>query len=98
MLGLGEEKEEVVKAMKDLVESGCDLLTLGQYLQPTPKHLPVIEYVHPDRFEAYKKIGTELGFRAVFSGPFVRSSYMAENLLKAARESKELAGFVRWDS
>ncbi|MBI2340004.1 MAG: lipoyl synthase [Deltaproteobacteria bacterium] len=88
MLGLGEEEEEVIGAMRDLVESGCDLLTLGQYLQPTPKHLPVVEYIHPDRFNTFKQIGEEIGFRAVFSGPFVRSSYMAENFLKAARESK----------
>ncbi|MBI4412459.1 MAG: lipoyl synthase [Deltaproteobacteria bacterium] len=90
MLGLGETEEEVVGAMKDLVNSGCDLLTLGQYLQPTPKHLPVVEYIHPDRFEAFKKIGMELGFGAVFAGPFVRSSYMAENFFQMTKSPDAL--------
>lgn len=81
MLGLGETEEEVKEAMKDLFENGCDLLTLGQYLQPSLQHIPVHEYVHPDQFKAYERFGKELGFKAVFSGPFVRSSYLADELL-----------------
>lgn len=82
MLGLGEIKKDVLKAMQDLVDHGCDLLTLGQYLQPSQKHLPVKEFVHPDQFAEYKMLGEEMGFRAVFSGPFVRSSYLADELIK----------------
>lgn len=78
MLGLSETREELQEAMQDLLKHGCRMLTLGQYLQPTPKHLPVTEYIHPDRFEEYKSIGLALGFKAVFSGPFVRSSYLAD--------------------
>jgi len=82
MLGLGETKEDVIKSMNDLHQHGCDLLTLGQYLQPTQKHLPVAEYIHPDLFDEYRKIGLKIGFKAVFSGPFVRSSYLADELIK----------------
>lgn len=78
MLGLGETKEEVIETMQDLVNVGCDILTLGQYLQPTPKHLPVKEFVTPVQFAEYKEIGLKLGFRYVESGPLVRSSYHAE--------------------
>lgn len=78
MLGLGETKEEVIETMQDLVGAGCDILTLGQYLQPTPKHLPVKEFVTPAQFAEYKEIGLKLGFRYVESGPLVRSSYHAE--------------------
>lgn len=78
MLGLGEAKEEVIETMQDLVGAGCDILTLGQYLQPTPKHLPVKEFVTPAQFAEYKEIGLKLGFRYVESGPLVRSSYHAE--------------------
>ncbi len=77
MLGLGETEEEVVAAMRDLREVGVDILTLGQYLQPTRQHLPVVEYVHPEKFERLKKIGEELGFLSVAAGPLVRSSYKA---------------------
>lgn len=80
MLGLGETKEELLEAMKDLLDHQCDLLTLGQYLQPTQKHLPVKEYIHPDQFKEYQEIGKQMGFKAVFSGPFVRSSYLADEL------------------
>jgi len=80
MLGLGEEKEEVLKTLQDLRQAGCDMITLGQYLQPTPQHLPVKEYIHPDQFDEYKKEALSLGFRTVFSGPFVRSSYLAEEV------------------
>jgi len=81
MLGLGELEEEVIESMKDLRSVGCDILTLGQYLQPTTKHLPVFEFVTPDQFAKYEKIGLELGFRFVESGPLVRSSYRAEKHL-----------------
>jgi lipoic acid synthetase len=77
MLGLGETREEVRAAMEDLVHQGTDILTLGQYLQPTPEHLPVVRFVHPDEFAEYKEWGEQLGFRHVESGPLVRSSYHA---------------------
>jgi lipoyl synthase len=78
MLGLGETEDEVIELMEDLRGAGCQLLTIGQYLQPTKKHLPVQEYIHPDQFAKYKSLGLELGFKFVESGPLVRSSYMAE--------------------
>jgi len=81
MLGLGELEEEVIESMKDLRGVGCDILTIGQYLQPTTKHLPVAEFVRPEQFAKYEKIGLELGFRFVESGPLVRSSYRAEKHL-----------------
>ncbi|WKZ64929.1 MAG: lipoyl synthase [Flavobacteriales bacterium] len=78
MLGLGESEQEVLEAMDDLRSVGVDILTLGQYLQPTKEHLPVAEFVHPDRFARFKEIGLAKGFRYVESGPLVRSSYHAE--------------------
>ena len=78
MLGLGEREEEVLRTMDDLRGSGCEVLTLGQYLQPTGKHMPVSEYIHPDQFARYKEMALEKGFRAVESSPLVRSSYHAE--------------------
>lgn len=81
MLGLGETKEEVIDAMKDLREADVDILTLGQYLQPTPKHLPVVEFITPEVFDELKEIGLEMGFKYVESGPLVRSSYHAEKHL-----------------
>lgn len=81
MLGLGESKDEVIEAMQELREVDVDILTLGQYLQPTPKHLPVVEFVTPEFFEELKEIGLEMGFRYVESGPLVRSSYHAEKHL-----------------
>ena len=78
MLGLGESKEEIASVMRDLVAHGCDILTLGQYLQPTPRHLPVIKYYHPDEFSILRDVGIRLGFRHVEAGPLVRSSYHAE--------------------
>jgi lipoic acid synthetase len=81
MLGLGESFEEVVETMDDLRSVDCQILTLGQYLQPTPKHLPVVEFIHPDTFAELKKIGLKKGFRYVESGPLVRSSYHAEKHL-----------------
>ena len=78
MLGLGESEEEVLETMQDLRSVGCDIVTLGQYLQPTPKHLPVAAFVTPQQFEKYKNEGIKMGFRYVESGPLVRSSYHAE--------------------
>lgn len=78
MLGLGETDDELFKAMDDLVSNGCDVLTLGQYLQPTKNHLEVKEYVHPDKFAYFKEVGLSKGFDFVESGPLVRSSYHAE--------------------
>ncbi len=78
MLGLGETVEEVREAMQDLVENGLDILTLGQYLQPTKMHLEVIEYIHPDKFAFYKEEGLKIGLKYVESGALVRSSYHAE--------------------
>lgn len=78
MLGLGETKEEVLETMQDLRNSGVNILTLGQYLQPTKAHLPVAEFITPETFAEYKNRGLEMGFRYVESGPLVRSSYHAE--------------------
>jgi lipoyl synthase len=78
MLGLGETQDEVLKAMDHLVENGCDILTLGQYLQPTKMHHEVIEYIHPDVFAFYKDEGLKKGLKYVESGPLVRSSYHSE--------------------
>ncbi|MBX2972492.1 MAG: lipoyl synthase [Flavobacteriales bacterium] len=81
MLGLGETDQEVEESMDDLRSVGVDILTLGQYLQPTKKHLPVAEFIHPDRFARFKEVGMAKGFRYVESGPLVRSSYHAEKHL-----------------
>lgn len=78
MVGLGETPEEIFQAMDDLVAHGCDILTLGQYLQPTKMHLEVAEFIHPDLFAEYREIGLQKGFKYVESGPLVRSSYHAE--------------------
>lgn len=78
MLGLGETEDEIVQTMDDLIGIGCEVFTIGQYLQPTTNHLPVAEYVAPEIFEKYKKIGLAKGFRFVESSPLVRSSYRAE--------------------
>jgi lipoyl synthase len=78
MLGLGETEEELLQAMRDLRSSNCDILTLGQYLQPTLKHLPVVEFVTPAKFAEYKVQAEEMGFVHVASGPMVRSSYHAD--------------------
>ena len=82
MLGLGETESEVIEAMEDLVAVGLNVLTLGQYLQPTPKHLPVKEFISPEQFDKYKHIGLKLGIQYVESGPLVRSSYKAEKHLE----------------
>lgn len=78
MLGLGERKEEVLQTMEDLRNSGVDVITIGQYLQPTNKHLPVMRFVHPDEFAEYREAGYQMGFDYVESGPLVRSSYHSE--------------------
>jgi lipoyl synthase len=82
MLGLGETEEEVIQVMDDLIKVGCEVLTIGQYLQPSLKHLPVKEYIRPEQFEKYRVIGLEKGFRHIESGPLVRSSYHAEKHVK----------------
>ncbi len=82
MLGLGETKEEVLELLRDLREVGCDFLTIGQYLQPRPDRLPVVRFVPPEEFGEYKRIGEGMGFRAVASGPFVRSSFHAFEMFK----------------
>ncbi len=78
MVGLGETEQEVIETMEDLRMVGVDVMTIGQYLQPTKKHLPVVEFIHPDKFKQYKEIGLKMGFKYVESGPLVRSSYHAE--------------------
>ncbi len=84
MLGHGETREEVVRTLKDLRDTGCRMLSIGQYLQPTRSHLEVVEYVHPEVFAEYRDIGKELGFDHVESGPLVRSSFKAEQQARAA--------------
>ena len=81
MLGLGESEQEILETIQDLRNVGVEVLTLGQYLQPTLKHLPVVEFINPEKFEYYKIKGLEMGFRYVESGPLVRSSYHAEKHL-----------------
>jgi lipoic acid synthetase len=80
MLGLGETEEQVINVMKRLLEVNCDMLTLGQYLQPTTKHIKVVEYITPEKFDYYKDIALSMGFKRVASAPLVRSSYYAEDL------------------
>jgi lipoic acid synthetase len=82
MLGLGETEEEILQCMDDLREAGVDIVTFGQYLQPTANHFPIDRYVSPDEFEKYRQWGLEKGFLEVVSGVFVRSSYRAEQVLK----------------
>lgn len=81
MLGLGETEDEVIETMEDLKSVNVDILTLGQYLQPTPKHLPIAEFITPEKFDEYRELGLKMGFRYVESGPLVRSSYHAEKHL-----------------
>jgi lipoic acid synthetase len=82
MLGLGEQPEEVVQVLRDLLDAGCRILTLGQYLQPSAEHLPVERFVTPEEFEGWRKKALEMGFREVASGPFVRSSYHAQEIFE----------------
>ncbi len=78
MLGIGEKPEEVIQTMKDMREAGVEVVTIGQYLRPSPKHLPIKEFIRPEVFKEYERLGLEMGFRYVESGPLVRSSYHAE--------------------
>lgn len=78
MLGLGEKRDEILQTMDDLLEAGCEVMTIGQYLQPTKQHYPVREYIHPDVYAEYGEIGRQKGFRHIESHPLVRSSYHAE--------------------
>ncbi len=82
MLGLGETRQELFDTLADLLDAGCDLLTLGQYLQPSPEHLPVQRYVPPEEFDLLGKAARQMGFRQVASGPFVRSSYHAREMVE----------------
>jgi lipoic acid synthetase len=84
MLGLGEQKDEVLSTMQDLAAQGTDILTLGQYLQPTRDHLPVVRFVHPNEFAEFKRLGEQMGFKHVESGPLVRSSYHAFDQAESA--------------
>ena len=88
MAGLGETKDEMLAVMDDLIEIGCDLLTIGQYLQPSKDHIDVVEFIHPDTFEEYKRIALEKGFKYVASGPLVRSSYNAIEGMKELEKMK----------
>ncbi|MGB5893951.1 MAG: lipoyl synthase, partial [Ignavibacteriaceae bacterium] len=83
MVGIGEKPDEVIDAMNDLVSNGCDILTIGQYLQPTKQHLPVDRFVTPDEFNMYKEEGLKIGFKIVESSPLVRSSYHADEQARA---------------
>jgi lipoic acid synthetase len=85
MLGLGETREEVLDAMQEIAAQGAHILTLGQYLQPTPEHLPIERYVHPDEFAEFKRAGEQMGFKHVEAGPLVRSSYHAFEQEESAR-------------
>jgi lipoic acid synthetase len=85
MLGLGEAQQEVLDLLRDLRDAGCNFLTIGQYLQPRPDRLPVARYIPPEEFEEYKRIGEEMGFERVASGPFVRSSFHASHMFEMRR-------------
>jgi len=92
MLGLGEEKEEVLQSLQDLADNGCDVVTMGQYLQPSSKHLPVARFVHPDEFAFYRDEGYRMGIDYVESGPLVRSSYHSERHVHAGE------GKSKWET
>lgn len=87
MVGLGETEDEVISLMHDLYNAGCQIVTIGQYLQPTGSQIPVVEFVEPRQFDHYERIGKQLGFDAVVSGPFVRSSYKASQAYNTRGES-----------
>jgi lipoic acid synthetase len=95
MLGLGETKDEVLTTLQDLRDIGVDAVTIGQYLRPTMRHLPVVEYIHPEVFKEYEAIGEEMGFAFVASGPFIRSSYNAiafsEKVMKERLQRMDVA-------
>ena len=81
MLGLGETEAEIEETLADLREAACDIITLGQYLQPSTAHIPVARYVHPDEFDRWRDLGLAMGFKRVFAGPYVRSSYLADEVV-----------------
>lgn len=94
MLGLGETDEEVIQTMKDLRAIDVDVVTFGQYLRPTGNHLSVVEYVKPEKFDHFRQVGEDMGFKYVASGPMVRSSYKAgefylEHMIKSGRKEQE---------
>ena len=91
MVGLGETNNEVIESMKEMVDIGVEIFNIGQYLQPTTKHLKVQRYVHPDEFKMFKEIGLDLGFKVVESGPLVRSSYHADKQAKLYRKEHSAA-------
>jgi lipoic acid synthetase len=86
MVGLGETEEETQELLRDVQNADVDVATIGQYLQPTRRNLPVAEYVTPEKFERYRSFGMSIGFKMVFSGPFVRSSYMADRVSEEAEQ------------
>jgi len=88
MVGVGETEDEVNAVLRDLRRVGCDFVTLGQYLRPSERHAPVVEYVSPEQFDHYGALARKLGFSGVLSGPFVRSSYRAATLLESSRTEK----------
>ena len=90
MLGLGEDKDEIIKTMKDLHQNGVKILTLGQYLRPTINHLPVKKYIHPDEFAEYSEIGKDIGIDEVVAGPLIRSSYRADKAFMKIEENKHV--------
>ncbi|RMD45362.1 MAG: lipoyl synthase, partial [Aquificota bacterium] len=89
-VGVGEEKEEVFNVMEDLINHNCDIFTVGQYLQPSKKHIPVKKYYTEEEFKEFEEIGYQLGFKEVYSGILVRSSYNAENVFKKIKSMKSL--------
>lgn len=89
MLGLGEKESEVLQTLRDLADNGCDVVTLGQYLQPTPKHLPVVRFIHPDEFAFYRNEGYKMGLDYVEAGPLVRSSYHSDRHVIAGEGRKK---------
>ena len=89
MVGLGETEEEVQTTMEDLRRTGCDMLTIGQYLKPSKECIPVVEYVHPDTFDEYRKFGEAIGFQSVASGPLVRSSYLAHQFFTQSQSNRK---------
>lgn len=91
MVGLGETNNEVIESMKEMADIGVEIFNIGQYLQPTKKHLEVQRYVHPDEFKMFKEIGLDLGFKVVESGPLVRSSYHADKQAKLYRKQPNVA-------
>lgn len=95
MLGLGETCEEVIEVMENLREVQCDMLTLGQYLSPSPSHHPIVAYIHPDTFVVFKKKGYEMGFLEVNAGPLVRSSYHAARALSSINEKNKIGKGIK---